>query len=53
MPPAPGDIKFFHTDVVPELGDEIVLYYYQDALNNTHVAICIHEWESDTMNCSL
>ena len=51
--PAPGDIRFFHTDVIPELGDEIVIYYYQDAVNNTHVAICSHQWLADSMNCTL
>ncbi len=42
--PSPGDITFFHTDSFMEIGDEIVIYYYQDATNNTHVAECVHLW---------
>ena len=29
--PLPGDIVFFHTDVIPQIGHEIVIYYYQDS----------------------
>ncbi len=32
------DTVFFHTDVINEIGNDILLYYYQDSSNNTHVA---------------
>lgn len=51
--PSPGDIKFFHTDVIPRLGEEVVIYYYQDSQNNTHVSLCTHTWFNATMNCTL
>lgn len=40
------DVVFFHTDVVVELGHDLILYYYQDTSNNTHVAECQHLWAS-------
>jgi hypothetical protein len=47
------DVVFFHTDVVIELGHDLVIYYYQDTSNNTHVAECQHQWASATMNCEV
>lgn len=40
------DVVFFHTDVVVDLGHDLVIYYYQDTSNNTHVAECQHVWVS-------
>lgn len=53
--PAPrvGDIIYFHTDVVPHLGYETVIYYYQDSQNTTHVAECEHEWSKNSMKCNV
>lgn len=50
-PPLKEDIVFFHTDIIPDLGHEFVIYYYQDNSNNTHVAECIHQWARADMNC--
>lgn len=51
--PRPGDITYFHTDVVPELGHEVVIYYYEDSSNTTHVAECIHMWDKADMDCNV
>jgi hypothetical protein len=32
------DIVFFHSDVVYDLGHDLIIYFYQDSANNTHVA---------------
>jgi hypothetical protein len=47
------DTVFFHTDVVSEIGHNLVIYYYQDTSNNTHVAECQHFWATATMNCDV
>lgn len=47
------DTVFFHTDVVNELGQDLVIYYYQDTANNTHVAECHHLWATNKMNCQV
>lgn len=47
------DTVFFHTDVVHEIGNDVVLYYYQDSANNTHVAECQSFWASATLNCDV
>lgn len=47
------DTVFFHTDVVNELGQDLVIYYYQDTANNTHVAECQHLWASAKMSCDV
>lgn len=52
-PPLPGDIVFFHSDVIPQLGQEILIYYYQDTSYKTHVALCSHNWESANIDCTL
>lgn len=51
--PSPGDITFFHTDVIPRYGHQSVIYYYQDSKNSTHVAMCDHEWLKKSMNCKV
>ena len=47
------DTVFFHTDVVNELGQDLVIYYYQDTAYNTHVAECNHLWATNKMNCQV
>lgn len=44
---------FLHSDVIVELGDDLVIYYYQDTSNNTHVAECQHLRVSAEMNCAV
>lgn len=52
-PPLAGDIVFFHSDVVMELGQEVLIYYYQDTSYKTHVALCSHSWSTSNINCIL
>ena len=42
---------FFHTQVVPEYGEERVIIYDQDAEYKTHVINCRHHWEDTKMAC--
>lgn len=47
------DTVFFHTDVVAQIGEDLIVYYYQDSANNTHIAECMHFWASAKMNCDV
>lgn len=40
-----GDIIFFHVQVVPQFGQERMLYFVQDSRYTTHVIECVHIWE--------
>jgi hypothetical protein len=40
----PQDVTFFHTDMLQEYGQEILLYFFEDTTNKTHIANCIHAW---------
>lgn len=52
-PPSVGHINFFHTEVVPHYGNETVIYYYQDIMNLTHVANCIHLGDDKNLYCTV
>jgi hypothetical protein len=39
--------------VVNRIGEDVVIYYYQDSSNNTHVSECMHFWVSAKMNCEV
>lgn len=46
-----GDVIFFHTQVVPQFGQERIIYYAQDSRYYTHVIECVHIWESAEVIC--
>ena len=46
-----GDIIFFHVQVVPQFGQERLIYYVQDSRYFTHVIECTHQWNSNSANC--
>jgi hypothetical protein len=50
--PIIGNINFFYTEVVPNYGNETVIYYFQDIRNVTTVSFCVHLWEDIHMNCT-
>lgn len=52
-PTPPGDVNFFHTDMVSQVGEDFVIYYYQDSSYTTHVSICAEKWDENTLHCSL
>lgn len=41
-----GDSIFFHLQVVPQYGQERLIYYIQDSRFFTHVIECTHIWET-------
>ena len=46
-----GNSIFFHTQVIPEIGDERIIFFDQDSEYKTHVVECRHVWESIEVNC--
>lgn len=46
-----GSSIFFHTQVIPELGDERIIFFDQDGGYKTHVVECRHIWESIEVIC--
>ena len=47
----PQDITFFHSDVISQYGQEMLIYFFEDTTNKTHIAECIHAWEEIKMVC--
>ena len=51
--PTYGSINFLHTDVVEQYGNNTILLYCQDEQNSTYVSLCINEWETVNINCTV
>ena len=39
-----GNVRFFHTQVVPEIGLENIIYYVEEFSNKIHIFQCQHVW---------
>lgn len=52
IPSAIGNVIFFHTTVLPEIGRDRVLYYAQDSTKRTYVIECVHMADDNDMRCT-
>lgn len=46
-----GNVRFFHTQVIDEIGHENIIYYVESFTNKIDIFECRHVWESAEVFC--